>query len=167
MSGTDYTNKGEFTFSFWASLYADDAATPLASREALLAATNAMYDHLRLFGLLMHVGANGKRSKTEAMFCPARTDTYSAGDTSDLLLDCGGTVSFTESFVYLGSLLHYDLSDHHDVEARLKKAPQAFGTLRTQILSSRNIPERLKGKVYAGGVLAVLLCGFELWYLTA
>ena len=37
ISGTDYKNKGEFTFSFWASLYADDAATPLASREALLA----------------------------------------------------------------------------------------------------------------------------------
>ena len=167
VSGTDYKNKGEFTFSFWASLYADDAATPLASREALLAATNAMYDHLRLFGLLMHVGANGKRSKTEAMFCPARTDTYSAGDTSDLVLDCGGTVSFTESFVYLGSLLHYDLSDHHDVEARLKKASQAFGALRSKIFSSRDIPERLKGKVYAGGVLAVLLYGCESWCLTA
>ncbi len=38
------TNKGEFTFSFWASLYADDAATPLASCEALLVATNAMYE---------------------------------------------------------------------------------------------------------------------------
>ena len=161
VSGTDYKNKGEFTFSFWASLYADDAATLLASREALLAATNAMYDHLRLFGLLMHVGTNGKRSKTEAMFCPARSDTYSAGDTSDLLLDCGGTVSFTESFVYLGSLLNYDLSDHHDVEARLMKASQAFGALRRTIFSSRDIPERLKGKVYAGGVLAVLLCGCE------
>ncbi len=69
--GTNYSNKSEFAFSFWASLYADDAATPLASREALLAATSAMYDHLRLFSLLMHVGANGKRSKTEAMFCPA------------------------------------------------------------------------------------------------
>jgi hypothetical protein len=167
VSGTNYTNKGEFTFSFWASLYADDAATPLASREALLKATNEMYDHLRLFGLLMHVGANGKRSKTEAMFCPAKTDTYSAGDTSDLLLDCGGTVSFTESFVYLGSLLHYDLSDHHDVEARLKKASQAFGALRSKIFSSRDIPERLKGKVYAGGVLAVLLYGCESWCLTA
>ena len=105
-----------------------------------------MCDHLRLFGLLMHVGANGKRSKTEAMFCPAKTDTYSAGDTSDLLLDCGGTVSFTESFVYLGSLLHYDLSDHHDVEARLKKASQAFCALRSNIFSSRDIPERLKGQ---------------------
>ena len=167
VSGTNYTNKGEFTFSFWASLYADDAATPFESREALLKATNAMYDHLRLFGLLMHVGANGKRSKTEAMFCPARTDSYSAGDTSDLLLECGGTVSFTESFVYLGSLLHYDLSDHHDVDARIKKASQAFGALRSKIFSSRDIPERLKGKVYASGVLAVLLYGCESWCLTA
>ena len=45
----------------------------------------------------MSICANGKRSKTEAMFFPAKTDTYSAGDTSNLLLDCGGTVS-TESF---------------------------------------------------------------------
>ena len=62
---------------------------------------------------------------------------------------------------------HYDLSDHHDVEARLKKAPQAFGALRSKIFSSRDIPERLKGKVYAGGVLAVLLYGCESWCLTA
>ncbi len=42
--------------------------------------------------------------------------TYSVGETSDLLLDCGGTVSFTESFVYLGTLLHYDLPDHHSAQ---------------------------------------------------
>ncbi len=69
--------------------------------------------------------------------------------------------------MYLGSLLHHDLSDHHDVEARLKKAPQAFGALRSKIISSRDIPEHLKGKVYAGGVLAVLLCGCQSWCLTA
>ena len=105
----------------------------------------------------MHVGSNGKRSKTEALYCPARTATYGDGDTSDLVLDCGGTVSFTESFVYLGSLLHYDLSDHHDVEARIKTASKAFGAMRSKIFGSADIPERLKGKVYAGGVLAVLL----------
>jgi hypothetical protein len=32
VSGTNYMNKGEFTFGFWVSLYADDAATPQASR---------------------------------------------------------------------------------------------------------------------------------------
>ena len=102
VSGTDWTNKGEFEFGFWASLYADDAATPFASRAALLAAANSIYHHMRLFGLLMHVGSAGKQSKTEAMYCPARTDKYDDGDTSDLVLDCGGTVSFSKSVVYLG-----------------------------------------------------------------
>ena len=77
------------------------------------------------------------------------------------------TVSFTESFVYLGSLLHYDLSDHHDVEARIKKASKAFSAMRSKIYGTADIPERLKGKVYAGGILAVLLYGCESWCLTA
>jgi hypothetical protein len=127
VSGTDWTNQGEFTFSFWASLYAGGAACPLDSRATLLAATNAIHHHLRLFGLLMHVGSPGKKSKTEAINCPARTTPYEDGGTSDLVLDCGGTVSFTKSFVYLGSLLHCDLSDDHDVDARIKKASKAFG----------------------------------------
>jgi len=80
------------------------------------------------------------------MYCPARTVTYGDGDTSDLVLDCGGTVSFTESFVYIGSLLQYDLSDHHDVEARIKKASKAFGAMRSKIYGSADIPERLKCK---------------------
>ena len=167
VSGTDWTNKGEFEFGFWASLYADDAATPFASRAALLAATNSIYHHMRLFGLLMHVGSAGKKSKTEAMYCPARTDKYGDGDTTDLVLDCGGTVSFSKSFVYLGSLLHCDLSDRHDVDARIKKASAAFGALRDRLFGSKDVPERLKGKVYVGGVLAVLLYGCESWCLTA
>ena len=145
VSGTDWPNQGEFTFSFWASLYADDAATPLASRAALLPATNAIYDHLRKFGLLMHVGSDGKRSKTEAMYCPARNEDYGDGDTSDLVLDCGGTVSFTEKFVYLGSLLHRDLTDKHGVDARIKKAPQAFGALRDKTSALQAYPNGSKG----------------------
>ncbi len=91
VSGTNCTNKGEFTFSFWASLYAGDAATPLASRKA---ATNAMYDHLRLcFGFLMSAGANGKRIKTDAMFRPAKTDTYSAGKFLATPRTCCSTVA--------------------------------------------------------------------------
>eukprot|EP00614_Pseudopedinella_elastica_P038334 CAMPEP_0181268260 /NCGR_PEP_ID=MMETSP1097-20121128/5410_1 /TAXON_ID=35684 /ORGANISM="Pseudopedinella elastica, Strain CCMP716" /LENGTH=269 /DNA_ID=CAMNT_0023367885 /DNA_START=133 /DNA_END=939 /DNA_ORIENTATION=- len=57
--------------------------------------------------------------------------------------------------------------DHHDVEARIKKASMAFGALRDRFFGSRDVPERLKGKVYAGGVLAVLLYGCESWCLTA
>ena len=72
--------------------------------------------------------------KMEAIYCPARDEEYEAGDTSGLVLGCGGTVSFTQSFVYLGSLLHRDLSDHHDVDARIKKASKAL--VRYVIISS-------------------------------
>ena len=84
----------------------------------------------------MHVGSNGKRSKTEAIYCPARTATYGDGDTSDLVLNCGGTVSFTESYVYLGSLLYYDqcLTDHHDVEARITRVLRVRSVSREDTL---------------------------------
>ena len=51
------------------------------------------------------------------------------------MLNCGGTVSFTEPFVYLGSLLHYNLS------ARIKEASSAFGAMRSKISGSADIPE--------------------------
>ena len=58
-------------FDFWASLYADDAATVFESREELIEGTETLYQHFKLFGMLMHVGRDGGKSKTEAMFCPA------------------------------------------------------------------------------------------------
>ena len=100
-------------------------------------AADALYDHMRLFGLLMYVGDGTKKSKTEAIYCPARGSRYEDGDSSDLTLSCGKTISFTESFVYLGPLLHSDLSDHHDVDARIKKAAKAFGALRDRVFSSK------------------------------
>ena len=148
MSGTEWSSQGEFAFSFWASLHADGAATPLAYRAALLAATNRICDQLRLFGLLMHVGSESKKSKMEAIYCPAQDEEYGDGDTPDLVLDCDGIICFTKSFVYLGSLLHRGPSDHHDAEARIKKAPMAFGALRDRLFGSRDVPGRLKGKVY-------------------
>ena len=83
------------------------------------------------------------------------------------MLDCGGVVSFTNSFNYLGSILHRDLSDHHDVDAHIKKASRAFGALRDRAFSSKYVRERPKGKVFKGGALAVLLYGCEYWCPTA
>ena len=118
--------------------------------------------------VLVHVAFGaGNRSKSKAMYCPAWNETYGDDGTSDLVLDCGGTVSFTGLFVYPGSLLHYDLPDHHGAEARIRKASHAFGAMRSKVFGSADIPGRLKGKVYACGVLAVLLYGCESWCLTA
>ncbi len=49
----------------------------------------------------------------------SRDSRYEDGDTSDLVLDSGGTVSFSQSFTYLGSLIHSDFTDKHDVENRI------------------------------------------------
>ena len=83
------------------------------------------------------------------------------------MLDCGGTIGFIESFVYPSSTLHRDLSDHRDVDYRTKKASQPYGALRDHFFGSEDVPEGLKGKVYATGVFALLLYGCESWCLTA
>jgi len=98
----------------------------MASRAAFLAGTNAIYAHMRLFRLLMNVESRGKKSKTEAIYCSARVNAYGDSDTSDLVLDCGGTVSCTQPFAYLGSFFYCGLLNHHDVNGRIKKAAQAF-----------------------------------------
>ena len=95
------------------------------------------------------------------MHCPAREGGLASGDTSDLVLDFGSAVSFTNSFNYRGFILHRDLSNHHGVDARIKKASQSFGALLDRVFSSKDVPGRLKGKVFKGGLLAVLLYGSE------
>jgi hypothetical protein len=65
------------------------------------------------------------------------------------------------------TLLHRDLSDHHDVDVRIKKTFKLFGALRDHFFSTREVSERLKGKIYSGGILAVLLYVCESWCLTA
>jgi hypothetical protein len=168
-----------------------------------------------LFGLLMHVGSPGKKSKTEAMYCPARVSAYGDGGTSGMVLDCGGSGesalpsptstsarSFTATFLIITTWMHESRkppkplarfcrqvrqSDHPHKFATKEEnlspthwqTPAIFsfvpygrggGTLRASdrgwsalpsVFSSRDVPERLKGEVYAGGALAVLLCGFE------
>ena len=60
VSSTDWTNKGEFSFEIWYSLYADDAGVMHSSRADLVAGAEAIDAHLKLFGLLMR-GPRGRR----------------------------------------------------------------------------------------------------------
>ena len=57
--GTGWSSNGKFEFSCWVSLYADDAATALDSRDTLLAATSAAKSHLKKPGLLIQIGVLG------------------------------------------------------------------------------------------------------------
>ena len=74
--------RGATTFDFWLSLFADDCATFFNSRADLITGSSYLYNHLRKFGLLMHVGNGACTSKTEAMYFPPPRVEYSAADTS-------------------------------------------------------------------------------------
>ena len=41
------------------------------------------------------------------------------------------------------------------VGARIKNTAKAFGALRGRVFSSRDVSERLKGKIYTGGDLSL------------
>ena len=72
-------------FDFWHSLFADDCALLFATRRDLIEGTNIINDHLKKFGLLMHVGRGEVKSKTEAMYVPSKFN--SNGDTSRYTVD--------------------------------------------------------------------------------
>jgi len=124
--------RGASTFEFWLSLFADDCALFFNSRADLVIGASYLFNHLRKFGLLMHVGHGAVLSKTEAMFFPPPRVEYSAADTTCFnVLDSSGAtagfVDFTQDFRYLGSIVHCSLSSEADVDKRIKSATAAFG----------------------------------------
>jgi hypothetical protein len=58
-------------FEFWCSLYADDAMLTFDSRDSLIEGTKLFFEHMKRFGLEMHLGRGGKAAKSVAMFVPA------------------------------------------------------------------------------------------------
>ena len=98
--GRRYNTKNFDQFEFYRSLYADDGAFLLTSRADLEEAVPSIFNVMKAFGLTMHVGRNGTRAKTEAVFYPSalRARHPDPSDTADIAVD-GGIVSFTEKFL--------------------------------------------------------------------
>ena len=151
-------------FSFDKSLYADDKTKLSDSRENLQKNLQLIFSVFRQFGLLCHVGRNGSKSKTEAMYFPAPGLRYEDADTSPLLVD-GGEVPFTLKFKLLGSLLAYNLKDNCEIDARIRSAQGAFQAIRKQFFSAKGIKNVHKKTAYEGLVLSILLYGCETWSL--
>jgi hypothetical protein len=161
--------RGATSFDFWLSLFADDCAIFFNSRADLITGSSYLYNHLRKFGLLMHVGNGAVPSKTEAMYFPPPRVEYSAADTSriDVCDPSGapvGFIDFTREFKYLGSIVHYSLSSEADVDKRIKSATAAFGALKN-VFTNRHLDLKLKGRIYVALCLSILLYGSEVWSL--
>ena len=159
MTGRSHTARGK-SLSFWNCLYADDSAFIFASRADLAAGAVCCFETLRLFGLQMHM----QGSKTEAMLIPHNTRQFATADTSNLSL-AGGFIPFTEVFRYLGSHIHYSLSDKHEVQVRISSASAMFGSLKG-ILCARRVDLLRKGRIFSVLVHSILLYGCEAWALT-
>ena len=136
LTGRPYTARG-VRFNFWTSLYADDGGFIFRSRADLKSGCRCAYVTLLAFGLRMHVAG-----KTEALYVPARRSNYTTADLSKLdVTDATGTfvgfVPFTDVFRYLGSHVHWTLSDEFDVQHRISAASAAFGALSSTLCSRR------------------------------
>jgi len=158
--------RGATSFDLWASLYADDCAILFETRADLITGTSCLFNHLRKFGLQMHVGTGDTASKTEAMFfpapCPSPANAATANGTErfDVLDEATGTavgfINFTTEFKYLGSIIHPTLTSDADVDKRIKAATASFGALRT-VLTNKYLDPKVKGQVYVALCLSILL----------
>ena len=119
---------------------------------------------LEKFGLQMHTGTQDKKSKTEILHIPRRTSTTPT-DTSPIILSDGTRITFCNRFTYLGSIITSTLSDEDDINHRITKATQAFGSLRSLIFCNPYIPLKIKQYLYLAVPINLLLWGNENWAL--
>ena len=172
LTGRSYRARGGQEFDFPDSQNADDTGVLYTSRTSLEDNDHLLIAHFNRFGLDIHVGKPKKDSKTEVLFVPAPANTYTDPETFDNVdlsnVQLGNNTFFpiVKTFCYLGSILTYDCSDTEDVTRRIAKASGAFGAVRSQLFTSRNVSFEAKKFVYEGLILPILLYGSEVWCLT-
>lgn len=146
-------------------LYVDDGMLNMTNREDLIKMSSIVEKQFARIGLQMHVGVNGKPSKSVAMFFPA-----TAKETPDELTeqeqpfstDTGGTIQFVTKFQYLGSWVTQDLKDLCDVKSRICKGNNKMHKLQG-IFDNKYLPLEYKKNIYITHVLGTTLFGCESW----
>ncbi len=147
------------SIDLWASLFAGDCAIFFNSRADLELGASYFFNHLRCFGLMMHIGIGTTLSEIEAMyFPPPRVNCSNAAETSHFDVrnadgSAVGFVEFTKEFKYLGSIIDSSLTSDADVDKRIKAATSAFdqrlkNDLTNLSVDVRVILVRVKGKIY-------------------
>ena len=163
------TAKGS-PFFFNSSFYVDDSFFLFNSRSELHQAIIELDKHFSRFGLIMHLGSNTVKSKSEAMFFPAslkqaRHDFENNILPSDILLSDTKKVHFTNKFKYLGSIITPLLNEDTEIEVRIKKAKSIMGAAK-HFFDNKDVDKRIKAQIYVAGPLNALLWGCETWNLT-
>ena len=134
LTGRPYTARCAH-FNFWTSLYTDDGGFTFQSHADLKSGCCCAFVTPLAVGLRMRIAG-----KTEALHVPACKSDYNTADLSKLdLTDATGTavgfVPFTDVFRYLGSHVHWTLSDEFDIQHQTSAASAAFGALSSTLCS--------------------------------
>ncbi|XP_076069189.1 uncharacterized protein LOC143041234 [Oratosquilla oratoria] len=137
------------------ALFADDCALMAHKESDLQLIVDKFAEGARLFSLTISLG------KTEVLFQPAPTSTSQPPSISIE----GTQLKNAREFKYLSSTISNDGSLDKGISARICKASQALGRLRTRVLNQRNVRRSTKLKVYRAVVLTSLLYGCESWTL--
>ena len=100
--------------------------------------------------------------KTEVLYQPSPTSTAHHHPT---ILIGDTALNTVEHFKYLDRVISSDCSLDREISARISKASQALGCLRTRVTNHKSIKLATKIKVYKAVVLTSLLHGCETWTL--
>ena len=86
-------------------------------------------------------------------------------DIAPIDFEDGASITFTDSFTYLGTILNSSLTDEEDIQNRISKANKAFGAMHF-FFSNPCVPIDSKRSLYLGIAVNLVLWGSENWALT-
>jgi exonuclease III len=168
LNGQNPKAKG-VSFSLFYLLYIDDGVFMFNSREDLIKGTNMLYDLFKMFGLSMHIGENGKKSKTEAMYIsPSFIEDANLIDVEKFTSPIAvkhGYVNFTSNFKYLGSIISNDLKDDLEIDSRIKKASAQVGALKN-FFKNKHVSLKAKFQIFQAIPINTVLWGCESWAMS-
>ena len=99
-----------------------------------------------------------------------KTKVHTFGDILNAIIEsipvCGENVEVTQTFNYLGSVIHSSTSCEIEVNRRLGRAWSAMNSLDQRVWRCRYLCKRTKVRVFRSLVLPVLLYSCETWTLT-
>ena len=135
--------------------YADDMALLVDSWDDLEAMLTSLSTHCRNLGLSISCA----KTKTMAVL-PSDTDTCTQPAPIHLFPD-QPRIEPVSSFQYLGSIVQDDCGSDLEVNSRICKASQAFGSLSHILWYQKKIRSQTKLRIFSSVILPTLLYGTE------
>jgi hypothetical protein len=166
--GQDWKAKGKL-FELHCLLYVDDGSFAFTNRNDCVKASRMIHRTMARFGLIMHIGRNGKPSKTEAMCHPPslQESNNQPSETPEEAMHtvADGYITFTRKFKCLGSWITHDLRNDTDIAVRVGKATAQVHQL-TNVWRSKHVTTEFKKLLCIQLPLNTAPWGTESWILT-